>query len=197
MTRKRGKSRTSSGEKRGERYKKKYSLGTLTKRAKKLLPIMYPNIEIELINWDFLEYLVYPKMDDLGIPEEEQPNYMAWVKRKAELGLMFQGNTRTAEYLILKAEFVARGLDGDWLDALEPLVDDWVDYFWGRGTMEVIFEEVSVDLNIAEATETLSENLEFGLGAEATETMTEEPSVEQNINESTETISESVEVELV
>jgi len=128
MVRKRGKSRTSNAVKRSDRFEAKYTVDPVTKRAKKLLPVMYPLMETSLINWDFLEVLVFPKFEELEIPEDQYPFYMAWVKRKAEKGLMFSEATELAEYQLLKAEFVERGLDPDKLDKIEPFVDSWVGY---------------------------------------------------------------------
>jgi len=128
MVSKRGKSRLSDSTKRALRFEAKYSVDPVTKRFKILLPVMYPQLETALRTWDYLEVLVFPKMEELGIPEEQYPFYMAWIKRKAEKGLMFSGVTQTSEYQLLKAEFVERGLDPVKLDLIEPFIDSWVGY---------------------------------------------------------------------
>jgi len=140
MTRKRGKSRSSSATKRARRWKEKYALDPLTKRAKKLLPNMYPQMRTALINWDWLEVLLFPKFVACGVPEVEYPNYMAWAKRKAELGLSFDDYTRAAEKEVLKAEFVTRGLDAAKLDCIEPTVDTWIDQMTGEKIVNGGFE---------------------------------------------------------
>jgi len=127
MVRKRGKSRLSSATKRARRFKKKYVVDALTKRPKKLLPVMYPQLKEALIEWDYLETLLFDKYEVLGIPEDEQPYYTAWAKQKAEKGLKLSEETKIAEDSILHDEFVLRGLDPKWLFELELTVDDWLE----------------------------------------------------------------------
>jgi len=134
--RKRGKSRLSSPYKRATRYRLKYTVEEASKRAKKLLPVMYPQLEIALANWDFLEQLIFPAFEFLGIPESEYDWYMAWVKQKGEIGLKFDEGTREAEVSVLTEEFVTRlttletpeEVVRERLAYLEPIVDKWINY---------------------------------------------------------------------
>lgn len=114
-------------ERRIKRWRKKYTVEEATKRAKKLLPVMYPQMETQLIIWDELEQMLYPVFEELGIPTEEYRYYMAWAKRKGALGLDFSAGTRTQEINLLYDEFVTRGLNPDFLDELEPIVDEWIE----------------------------------------------------------------------
>lgn len=126
MTRKRGKTRTSYPTRRLRRFETKYSVDALTHRAKKLLPVMYPHLRVELINWDYLEVLLFPKFIVCGIAEEDYDFYLAYAKRKAELGLKVNDLTWLAEVEALKAEFVARGLDPAKLSCVDATIDYWV-----------------------------------------------------------------------
>jgi len=125
--RKRRKSRLSSASKRTARWRGKYSVDAVTKRAKKLLPIMYPQLETALVDWDKLEQYLFPKFEELGITGVEVDYYLSWAKRKGQIGLVFNENTREAEFALLRSEFLQRGLNGDNLDALEPTVDKWIE----------------------------------------------------------------------
>jgi hypothetical protein len=126
LTRKRGKSRLSDAQKRARRFKQKYVVDALTKRPKKLLPAWELYLREELTKWDYLEVLLFPQFEALGIPEEQYPNYLAWAKRKAEMGLRFSEETQVVEFDVLRGEFVLRGLVPAWLDFLEPYVDYWI-----------------------------------------------------------------------
>jgi len=132
MTRKRGKSRTSDATKRFRRFRYKYDINPLTKRSKKLLPIMYPQIEDQLIKWDTLEKILFPRYDELGIPADQQPYYTAWAKRKGEICLRFIGETRDNEFFILDDEFIRRGLNETWLNDLSNYVREWNDEVIGK-----------------------------------------------------------------
>jgi len=112
--------------KRATRFKRKYVVDPLTKRAKKLLPVMYPLMKDALVDWDKLEQYLFPKFEELGIPSEEYDFYLAWAKRKGHKGLRFDQETRVLEVEILKQEFITRGLDEAKLDVLEPVVDTWI-----------------------------------------------------------------------
>jgi hypothetical protein len=126
--------KVSTAVRRIKRFRRKWVTEALVKRAKKLLPVMYPHLRIDLINWDYLEYLLFPIYDELGIPTELRPFYTAWAKRKAELGLKFSEATQLEEYTILMTEFETRGLDTAFLEALELYVDDWVSQMKGQGS---------------------------------------------------------------
>jgi len=124
--RKKGKSRLSTGEKRAKRYRAKYQVDPVVKRYKRLLPHVYPWEETALISWDFLETLLFAEYAELGIPSDEQPNYTAWAKRKAEMSLFLSQETLKAEIALLTEEFITRGLNSSWLASLELVVDLWV-----------------------------------------------------------------------
>jgi len=124
--RKRGKASFRSGEDTVKRWDAKYTGETTSKRAKRLMRIMYPQLRQALLDWDMLEVALFLKYADLGIPEELWVYYTAWAKRKGEIGLKFDETTRDEEYAILRAEFITRGLDPDALDELELVIDDWV-----------------------------------------------------------------------
>jgi len=132
MTRKRGKSRLSSADKRAYRYRRKYVVDTLTKRPKKLLPVMYPQMRDALIDWDYLETLLFPVFEALGIDVDQYPYYMAWAKRKGEAGLRFSSVTQAEEWAILQDEFEARGLNPAFLVEIEPYVEYWVHLLKGE-----------------------------------------------------------------
>jgi len=142
MTRKRGKSRLSYATKRAERWRGKYVVDCLTKRPKILLPVMYPQLREALINWDYLETILFPVFEALGIPLDKYPFYLAWAKRKAESGLKFTTVTQALEWLLLEDEFEARGLNPEWLVELEPYVEYWVRLIKGEPSN---FEELPVE----------------------------------------------------
>lgn len=128
---KRGKSRLSSASKRAARYRAKYQLNPVTKRYKKLLPVMYPQIGDVLTKWDALEKLLFPRYTALGIPTAIQPFYTAWAKRKAETCVHLADTTKEKEWSILDDEFILRGLDPDWLEELSLTVGEWCGAFRG------------------------------------------------------------------
>jgi len=133
MTRKRGKSRKSSADKRAFRYKRKYVIDALTKRPKILLPTWELYLRKEEINLDFLETMLFPQFETCGVPLAEYDYYMAWVKERAKRCLAFKGTTLAEEYAILKQVFVNRGLSATILDCLAPTVDSWNEIMLGKG----------------------------------------------------------------
>lgn len=111
---------------------------------------MYPQMREALINWDYLETLLFPEFERLGIDLTKYPYYMAWAKRKAESGLRFSSVTQAQEWLILQDEFEARGLDPAFLVELEPTVEKWVHIIKGEAWTETLpvseyVEEVCVN----------------------------------------------------
>lgn len=114
-----------------KRWRKKYTVEEASKRAKKLLPHMYPLLAEALVNWDLLEQMLFPEFEHLGIPLEMYGYYMAWAKRLAKYGLRFYGITFECAQELLMQEFTIRGLDPDILAALKPIVLRWISQMRG------------------------------------------------------------------
>jgi len=111
---------------RAKRYRQKYTVDSATKRYKKLLPTMYPQLEFELASLDELELAVFAKLAELGVPTVLWDYYMAFAKRKGKCGLAFWDKTFIAEQSILIDEFIRRGLIEANLEAIADVVDVWI-----------------------------------------------------------------------
>jgi hypothetical protein len=119
------KTRTSSAQKRTVRFNLKYDWLINPKRNKNLLGSWVNYLTYGLAIYDLLERLVFPVLDSLLIPPEQEPDYVAFAKRLGEILLKFTGTTRDEEMALLEQEFITRGLEESVLNAVEEAVLTW------------------------------------------------------------------------
>ena len=120
---------------RRRKYKKKYSLEEVLKRAKKLLPIMVPSLDLELNYYvDAVEPQAFEVLNSLGISGEAREHLLGYVKKAISIGLRLGGETLLNELEALKEEYVLRGFNRYVLDALD----------------EAIFEKVAIRRGVYE-----------------------------------------------
>jgi len=114
---------------RRKRYRSKYSLEEAIKRAKKLLPIMVPHLDLELNYYvDAVEPQAFEVLSSLGVSGEAREHLLGYIKKAISIGLRLGGETFLNELEALKDEYILRGFDREVLDRLD----------------EVIFEKVEV-----------------------------------------------------
>jgi len=124
--RKRGKSRSSSATKRAERYRRKYTVDATAKRAKVLLFSWSEQMREKLQQLDELELIAFEAFQECGVETSLYDYYMAWVKRKYQLGLGMGETTKAEEDIILQDEFVQRGLELQKLVCIKPFIEQRV-----------------------------------------------------------------------
>jgi len=108
---------------RRRKYKKKYSLEEAIKRAKKLLPIMVPSLDLELNYYvDAVEPQSFEVLSSLGVSGEAREHLLGYIKKAISIGLRLGGETFSNELEALKDEYVLRGFDREVLDRLDEAI---------------------------------------------------------------------------
>jgi len=120
MVRKRGTARTSFARRRMRRVKK-YDHNVIPIRFKLQLGDMSGRIESPLDKFVACETPTMNKLADLGVPTEEYPYYIGFMKEMLSIYLRFIGDTLIRERVNLLEEYLLRGKDVNVLIALDEV----------------------------------------------------------------------------
>jgi len=120
--------RRSAPRRRVFRTRAKYDYQVTTRRYKRLLPIMWPELDWELYILDQLEQEAYALLEAQGIPTDQQNYYVGFTKKLWERRIDFGDATYAKEKESLENEYTLRGLDPTLFDPLQDIAEKYAEY---------------------------------------------------------------------